>query len=419
VTGEKRFNASERRRIVLRRNQHNRRVGSLWAFATISVFSLEGVAAPNNFGDPLPGLTAEQLALFEEGKEEFEEVETAADGLGPTFNGRGCAECHSQPVVGGASAQNNEVRAGQVGKEGFIALPGGSIFQIDSIPPTSVCGEVVPPEANVIALRQTQPLFGMGLIEAIPDASILVRADPADQNGDGVSGRAAWVFDPATNSTRLGRFGWKAQVATLLTFSGDAYLNEMGITNDLFPEEEAPNGEVARLQSCDGVPDPEDETDPETGRRGIDDFENYMRFLGPPPRANITLPVIAGELIFVAIGCAGCHTPVMLTGPNAIPALDRKPVVLYSDLLLHDVGDTDGDGFPGDGIPQADAAANELRTAPLWGLRASAPFLHDGSAPTIRDAILRHGGEASQATARFRSLPPIARDLLLTFLESL
>jgi CxxC motif-containing protein (DUF1111 family) len=357
-------------------------------------------------------LTAEQLALFRDGKLDFEEVETNNEGLGPTFNARGCAQCHSLPATGGASVQNNEVRAGRIVNGTYVDLPGGSLFQISSIAPTSKCREQIPPEANVISFRQTQPLFGMGLIEAIPEATIRAQADPADRNGDGISGRAASVFDPATSGTRLGRFGWKAQVATLLTFSGDAYLNEMGITNDLFSEENAPNGDMARLQACDVMPDVEDHADSATGLRGIDLFENFMRFLAPPPRGKITADVMQGEAIFGAIGCATCHTPVMTTGRNAIAALDQVPVALFSDLLLHDVG-------TGDGIPQADAGPYEFRTTPLWGLLASRPFLHDGSAATIEKAIRRHGGEASAVTANFLALSKREQDLLVTFLESL
>jgi len=391
------------------REWNHQRVGSLLAVAAISALGLGSVANGQTFGDPLGGLTAEQLALFEAGKLEFEEVDDEEEGLGPTFNGRSCVECHSQPAVGGSSA-TNEVRAGQLINGTFVNLPGGSLFQIDAI--RRKCREVVPPEANVITKRQTQPLFGMGLIEAIPEALIRAQADPNDENGDGISGRAATVFDPATNRMRLGRFGWKAQVASLLAFSGDAYLNEMGITNDLFPTEEAPNGDIALLAACDHVPDPEDERDPETGRRGIDDFENFMRLLGPPPPGPITLAVAAGATYFVGIGCGKCHTPVLVTGSNVIPALNLKLVPLYSDLLLHDVG-------TGDGIPQGDAGPNEIRTAPLWGLRASSPFLHDGSAPTIKEAILRHDGEARAVINKFRSLSGTEQDLLITFLKSL
>jgi CxxC motif-containing protein (DUF1111 family) len=383
------------------------RVGSLLGIAVISALSWNSVATAQGFGDPLPGLTAEQLALFEEGRLDFREVETREDGLGPTFNAQGCALCHSVPATGGSSSARNEVRAGTLANGAFVDSPGGSLFQISAI--RAECQEDIPAEANVIAERQTQPLFGMGLIEAIPQSTILAKADPTDANGDGISGRPG-----------RGRFGWKAQVGSLLEFAGDAYLNEMGITNDLFPFEEAPNGNVATMAACDEIPDPEDVADPLTGRRGIDNFANFMRFLGQPPRAiNISADAVAGEALFTRIGCASCHTPVMMTGPNEIAALDQKPVRLFSDLLLHDVGDTDGDGIPGDGIQQAGARPEELRTPPLWGLTASIPFLHDGSASTLEQAILRHGGEATQVTANFRALTSTEQQQLLTFLKSL
>jgi CxxC motif-containing protein (DUF1111 family) len=211
---------------------------------------------------------------------------------------------------------------------------------------------------------------------------------------------------------RVGRFGWKAQQASLLGFSADAYLNEMGITNDLALQENAPNDDEVRLRDCDQVPDPEDAPDAETGRRGIDNFENFMRFLGPPPRGEITAQVMRGEAIFREVGCAQCHTPAMQTGPNPIAPLDQKTVPLFSDLLLHDVG-------TGDGIVQGGAGADELRTSPLWGLRMSHPFLHDGSAATIEEAIRRHAGEATRVTRRFRRLRSAQREDLLAFLRSL
>jgi CxxC motif-containing protein (DUF1111 family) len=387
-----------------------KRFGSLLAIVVIWVLNLGAVAVAQSFGDPLPGLTAEQMVLFDLGRDDFKENEGAADGLGPIFNSQACANCHRSPAMGGSSPTSNEVRAGQLINGQFFDLPGGSLFQSSAL--RSECKEEVPAEANVIALRQTQPLFGMGLVEAIPEATIRALADPDDRNADGISGRAATVFDTATNKTRLGRFGWKAQVASLLGFAGDAYLNEMGITNDLAPQENAPNGDTAKLIACDAVPDPEDQRDPVTGLRGIDKFENFMRLLGPPPRGKITDAVTAGEAVFSRIGCASCHTPVMITGRNAIAALDRKPVALFSDLLLHDVG-------TGDGIAQADAAPNEIRTAPLWGLRVSGPFLHDGSAQSVEDAILRHAGEASRVISNFRSLPAGEHDALMVFLGSL
>jgi CxxC motif-containing protein (DUF1111 family) len=371
-------------------------------FMLLSVFSIQSTRSQGtaDFGDPLPGAP---IGLFQDGKDDFEEVEAVGDGLGPTFNGRSCGECHFVPAVGGASTIT-EIRF--TSRSGD--LPGGSLLQKFAIDPS--CQEVVPREANITALRQTTPLFGAGLIEAITDETIQAQANQQAGNQDGIHGRPNVVLDVATNQFRVGRFGWKAQQATLLAFSGDAYVNEMGITNDLFPQENAPNGDQAKLQACDTVPDPEDQ--PQGHLRGIDRFTNFMRFLAPPPRGPITAQVSRGEAIFNAIGCAVCHTPVMQTGDSPFPALRNKPAPLFSDLLLHDVG-------TGDGIVQGGAQSNEIRTAPLWGLRVRSAFLHDGSAITIDGAILQHGGEATHVRARFHSLSSDEKQDLLAFLNSL
>ena len=194
----------------------------------------------------------------------------------------------------------------------------------------------------MIARRTSVPLFGAGLIEAIPDETLLALEDPFDRDRDGISGRAAVVTDMATGQRRVGRFGWKAQIATLLTFSGDAYTNEMGITNDVFPEEPYGGISEAQLRECDLVRDPEDLVDPRTGKRAIDNFEAFMKFLAPPARGTITEEVRTGEQVFTAVGCASCHMPALTTGANASAALNRKTAALYSDLLLHDVGTGDG-----------------------------------------------------------------------------
>src|SRR5207249_4032470 len=194
------------------------------------------------------------------------------------------------------------------------------------------------------------PLFGAGLIEAIPEATILQNADP----GDGISGRPNRVSNPDTGQTdALGRFGWKAQVATLHQFAGDAYLNEMGITNPSFPHENLPQGQPIP-PGCDTVADPEDNGD------GVIAFENFMKFLAPaPPRTGtVTVPQVFSDL-----GCAKCHVPTMMTGPNPVAALSNQPVNLFSDLLLHAMG-----AGLADGIEQGSAKGDEFRTAPLWGL---------------------------------------------------
>ena len=362
-------------------------------------------------GNPLSGMTAEEFELFRLGLEDFTEVEDADEGLGPAFNGAGCSACHNSPAIGGISPVA-EVRAGRLDEEGkFHVLGGGTLYHLFSIP-NHECQPKIPPEANVISRRIPIPLFGAGLVEAIRDETLLALEDPDDLDNDGISGRAAVITDIATGRERIGRFGWKAQHATLLAFSGDAYRNEMGITSDLFPNEVAPGVDPAALELCDLRPDPEDERDPSTGLRGIDNFESFMKFLAPVERGPIDETVQRGEILFESAGCASCHVPVLMTGPNSNPLYDQKAVPLYSDLLLHAVG-------TGDNIEQEAAAPDEIRTPALWGLRLRRPFLHDGSASTPEEAILRHGEEAEAVRVRFEELTPDDRSALLAFLNSL
>ena len=364
-------------------------------------------------GDPLPGITGGDFEDFRLGLEDFTEVETVEDGLGPAFNGSSCAVCHSVPAIGGGGVVA-EVRAARRNEQGeFVELAptSGSLFQIFSIP-THTCQPIIPPEANVIARRVPIPVFGAGLVEAIPDETLLAMDDAGDRDRDGVSGRAAIVTDIATGQRRVGRFGWKAQHATLLAFASDAYRNEMGITNDLFPQELAFGISPEQMKLCDPIPDPEDQPDRRTRRRGIDNFEAFMKFLAPMGRGLIDDTVRAGEGLFASVGCAACHVPALQTGPSANPVFNRKVVPLYSDLLLHDVGTADG-------IRQEAATALEFRTPALWGVRMRRPLLHDGSAPTIEDAIGFHTNEALPARTRFLGLPAEQRAALIAFVMSL
>lgn len=362
-------------------------------------------------GAPLAGITAAEQELFRVGLEDFTEVETAGDGLGPAFNGTSCAVCHSVPAIGGVSTMT-EVRAGRRESDGsFTALNGGTLYHLFSIPPHR-CQVQIPAEANVIARRAPIAVFGAGLVEAIADETIAALEDPDDADGDGISGRAGRVIDLASGRERVGRFGWKSQHASLLAFSADAYRNEMGITNELLPNEEALGVDPEQLRLCSPKKGLEDVREPRTGRRGIDNFENFMKFLAPIARLEPTTETRRGEAVFGEIGCASCHVPVLRTAPNANPLFDRKPVALFSDLLLHDVG-------TGDGIEQAPAAAKEIRTPALWGLRTRRPLLHDGSAATAEDAIMRHAGEAAGVRGRLEDLPEADRAALLAFLDSL
>lgn len=364
-------------------------------------------------GDPLPGVTAAEFELFRMGLDDFLEVETAEEGLGPAYNGTSCAACHNIPAIGGVSPVT-EVRAAKTGSAGsFVPLDpsGETLFHLFSIP-NHACQSVMPADATVIARRMPIPVFGAGLVEAIPDETIMALADPSDGNRDGISGRAAVIRDVATGQTRVGRFGWKAQHATLLTFGADAYRNEMGITNDVFPQELAVGVSADRMRLCDPIPDPEDVRDRKTRRRGIDNFESFMQLLAPISRAAPTGSSALGENLFHSVGCATCHVPELVTGAHQNPLFDRKVVPLFSDLLLHDVG-------TGDGIVQGVAEAGEIRTPALWGLRLRRPFLHDGSAATIEEAIRRHAGEASRAMQGVARMSDADFRALVAFLKTL
>ncbi len=387
---------------------------AVWASALATTAWLGRAQTPQvKPGDPLPGITPVEFTEFRLGLDDFTEVETVEDGLGPAFNGTSCAVCHNVPAIGGTGLIL-ETRAAYRDPSGeFRALnsAGDTLIHLFSVPPHA-CQPITPDAANVVAHRQAIPLFGAGLVEAIPDETIRDLEDPFDRNNDGVRGRAALVVDLATGERRVGRFGWKAQHATLLAFGADAYRNEMGITNDLIREEYAYDVSAERMRRCDPIPDPEDKRNPLTGKRGIDNFEAFMRFLAPVARGLADDGVRDGERIFGAIGCAACHVPALTTGPSSNPLFNRRSVALFSDLLLHDVG-------TGDGIPQAAAKPEEIRTPALWGLRMRRPLLHDGSAATIEDAIGRHLHEAELARRGFLQLSPEDRGRLLAFLRSL
>ena len=375
------------------------------------------------FGKPLDGLTAEEYKLFRDGREAFQEVEDASDGLGPTFNGTSCAACHVSPAIGGATPIN-ETRFAQVVGGVYSDLPGGSLLQSQAISPD--CAETVPSGANVvIAQRQTTPLFGSGLIEAIPDSEIVAYGAAQAAFYPGQAGVVNFVTEPQSARRRVGRFGWKAQHATLLAFSGDAYINEMGITNRLFPADNAPNGDMAKLAACDTVRDLENEND-------IDAFANFMRLLAPPPQDDElhrqrladfgrlrqddqhrgdSLPLTRGQGLFERVGCAVCHY-AGFTAFSRIRAINGQRVEAYSDFLLHDVA-------TGDGIVQGNAKGNQFRTPPLWGISDSGPYLHDGSAATITDAIRRHGNQGAAARQAFEDLSFRERDALLAFLDAI
>jgi CxxC motif-containing protein (DUF1111 family) len=386
----------------------------------------QGEGAPAGtalLGGPLPRLTAAEQAAFHVGVEEFEEVETFEEGLGPAFNGKGCADCHSHPVLGGSSPNLEETVVVRIGRRVNGAFDpmieyGGPVLQRrslrESYPNCPVLPEQVPPEATFVSRRVTPPVFGAGLIEAIPDAAILQRIDPGDRDNDGITGAVNRVYNPESKQEEIGRFGWKAHVPTLHLFSGDAYLNEMGITNPTFASENLPQGQAIPAE-WDLIPEAPDKL--EDDGEGVDGFTDFMRFLAPAAPTITSQNGAArwlGAVTFARIGCAGCHAPRMVTGDHAVAALRGQSVDLYSDLLLHDMG-------PGlaDGIEAGIASGSEWRTTPLWGLSKRLFLLHDGRARTVTDAIVSHGGEADGSRQRFLRLPDSQRRTLLAFLASL
>ena len=368
------------------------------------------VAKGGKFGLPFSILTDSQKADFAAGKAEFLNIETVEGGLGPIFNDVSCVACHFEGGAGGAS-RTLVTRFGRLTNGVFDPLVelGGPLLQRRAIAPAYL--EVVPREANVVARRITTPLFGAGLVEAIADSTISAYASVA--KADGIKGRVALVTDPVSNASRVGRFGWKAQHASLDGFAADAYLNEMGITSRYFPNENAPNGNKALLAKADGVLDPEDALAAGAQKSDLNLAADYMRLLAPVPKLAPTVSSTKGEAVFAQVGCAVCHVPSMKTGSSPVAALANQPVNLYSDLLLHDMGRL------GDGIVQSPATANEMRTAPLWGLRLRSLYLHDGRASTLDLAILAHDGEAKAVRDRYAKLPLASRQALVVFLNSL
>jgi CxxC motif-containing protein (DUF1111 family) len=367
--------------------------------------------------DTLDEDTVVALRSFNDNRFIFEETETIADGLGPVYNAQSCRECHQNVATGGAS-QVAEHRTGHVDNGVFFESLGGSLVHSRATDPRIV--ERVVSRDEVRTFRISTNTLGAGFVEAIPNLAIMQirEAQPRQMRGTPVP---APVLE-ADGRVRIGRFGWKSQHASLVSFAADAYLNEMGITSPLFPEENTSSGtHVGWETEYDPVPDPEDD--------GVDitAFADFMRSTKAPGRGEITADVMAGETIFNDIGCGTCHTPTYRTaapgtkingGQFTVPeALGNKIVHPFSDFLLHDVGT--GDGIPVQATPEFAATANQMRTAPLWGLRTRSRLMHDGLTFTPRDAIERHRGQASGVAAAFAQLGETDKKLLDAFLDSL
>jgi CxxC motif-containing protein (DUF1111 family) len=376
----------------------------------------------NGIGEP-PGDT---YALDQQRYEQTHDVNT---GLGPVFNARACAECHQNPVSGGAS-QFTEIRVGHLDANGNFVNPtvvindgankitGRSIINDRAVIPQAQ--EHVPTTENIRGLRAALNTLGDGFVEAIDDKTLMdIAEDQSYVSDNKIHGEAIQVpILEAPGQTRVGRFGWKDQHSSLLSFIGDAYLNEMGVTNRLRPKDTTTVGKTTS--------DPEDVPD-SIGLADIDHFAQFVRGTKVPPRDTVlamTAAAQAGHHLFEKIGCNACHIESIKTAPVGtvinggtftVPeALGNKIIHPYSDFLLHDV-DT------GDGIVQnpPQDTANKLRTAALWGLRVRPRYMHDLRSLTLEDAIERHGGEAAHVTKEFLELRSDERHQLFTFLDSL
>jgi CxxC motif-containing protein (DUF1111 family) len=409
-------------------------------------------------GSPFSDLTTNERAFFDVGLEDFEEAEGVGDGMGPRFNLDGCAGCHLQPAVGGTSPATNPqiavatafgaqntvpsfitatgpVREARFKRDANGNRDGGvhALFtirgRVDSTGDASGCTAVQDDFATQVArnnviFRIPTPTFGAGLMEMIPDQTLInnVNASPNTKAAFGISGR----LNRNGNDGTVSRFGWKAQNESLLLFSGEAYNVEMGISNELFQVERDENA------TCQFATHPNDVTNvdgplPTDTVSAIEKFAFFMRFLAPPtPSANSpgsSSSISRGRQLFTSVGCGLCHTPTLRTGTSTVAALSNKDANLFSDLALHQMG-------PGlaDDVLQGAARGDEFRTAPLWGLGQRIFFLHDGRTSDLRSAIAAHRSngngtfgpsEANEVVNRYNSLGAGSKQDVLNFLRSL
>ncbi|MEM8488139.1 MAG: di-heme oxidoredictase family protein [Bacteroidota bacterium] len=418
----------------------------------------------NAFGFPAPGLARQEELFFGVGNSFFNQnwvqspaSTTARDGLGPVFNARSCAGCHFKDGRGRSPAFDGESPTGYLVR---LGVPGGLtplgepvadarygtqiqdnsilgveteatvILQYEEVagtfgdgtpyvlrrPVLSFQDEAFGPiEGLAVSPRVANQMPGLGLLEAIPEASILAYADPSDANGDGISGRPNQVWNFETASYALGRFGWKGEQPTIRQQVASAFIGDMGITSSIFPNQNC-------AQSPSACSDAPGGGTPEIEDRNLAHVELYASTLAVPGRRNWDAEeVLAGKQLFNETGCAGCHVPVFETGISTVSdALSNQTIRPYTDLLLHDMG-------PGlaDGLSTFEANGQEWRTPPLWGIglistvNRHTELLHDGRARDVVEAILWHGGEAEQAKEKFRNLNQQQRDNLVAFLHSL
>jgi len=426
----------------------------LFALAVVALTSPSPNDAPSAFDNKSNGLVDD--ATHQADLTTFNETEDIKDGLGPLYNAQSCRECHQNPVSGGPS-QVNELRVGHVGPNGEFENPsipiargkevitGRTLINDRAICPNgaypdSEIQERAPDSEKVRTFRVSVNLLGDGFVEAVTDQALMDLAKEQCRKSHGrICGLALRVpVIEAPGETGIGRFGWKDQHVSLLSFSADAYLNEMGVTSRLQPDE------VTNL--CNTVAEPNDKVGPD----GLSDIDHFARFVraskAPPPDATLAATDKAkrGSDVFDKIGCNDCHVRAMKTAPAGtkvnggaftVPdALGARQFYPYSDFLLHDVGSGDGIVIPvvehygrrfaasawkGMAPDNFNPTRYRIRTAPLWGLRMRTRLMHDGASLTARDAIVRHSREADTAAKGFRRLSAADQDALLQFLQSL
>ncbi len=395
------------------------------------------VKASTTLGSPIANLTSFETTLFTSGFTTFDKTWSLVGGLGPVFTQANCAVCHGSPVIGGGSSGNlrKDELFGTTNSDGSfnpLTSEGGPLLQQQSVSEfKSNCklkGEVIPTSppfplpATIFDKRLAPQAFGMGLIDSIPDSAILAEAMSQQTNMPfGIAGQAN--IEPDENGiNRPGRFGYKAEAVDLIQFVALALNNEVGITTPVFPTENLPQGGPIPT-GCNIAVEPND-----NGSQLISTY-NYLLYLAPnpfPQNVNQT-----GENLFNSIGCSSCHLTSYTTGAKiavqaAWPegsriifskALSNQTVMLYSDLLLHNMGAL------GDGFPFGQATGNQFRTTPLWGLSTRTTYLHDGRASTLANAIAWHdkgsGSEAHQVIQNYNALSSGDQTALLQFIGSL
>lgn len=337
-------------------------------------------------GTPIPGLSSAELQEFERGFDQFSRIWTAKDGLGPTFNANSCVACHHNPLPGGNEFARSTFVAHAPTCRDFIGGSSCSKFSLDDGRSTT---RPIPEGAH---FRKPQSLFGLGMLESIPSSTLEAIAKAQLTDADGVRGLVG-----RTPDGRVGRFGWKARFASIEDFVLGAFNAELGITSAAY----ALDG-----RGRDGAI--------EIDAAAANDIVSFLTLLAAPPKTDRG-DVAVGESLFHQMRCSACHVPSLRTGDSNVPLLNNRVIFAYTDLLLHDLGPALADAVDESGV-----GISRFRTPPLWGLNASGPpYLHNGSARSIEESIVMHGGEAEASVRRYRALPDRDRNALLRFLNSI